>query len=215
MVELSSGAWLFPMYYSLESPGHGDDYSVMQRSQDQGQTWQEVFVPGSRGRVQPSVVELAPGRLLAFLRSRAADRIYVSRSQDDGRSWSAPRPTLLPNNNSSIQAVHLQSGRVAMVFNHFSANNDPAKTVWPAVRYPVTVALSEDEGQTWPYMRNIDPSDGLVGVNQPLNRGGGYPCILQTRDGDLHIAYSYRPRQCIKYVRVNEAWVMGQLDWLW
>jgi hypothetical protein len=43
-----------------------------------------------------------------------------------------------------------------MVFNAVSANNDPNLPVWPRERYPVTIALSEDEGKAWPYMRNIE-----------------------------------------------------------
>jgi hypothetical protein len=29
-----------------------------------------------------------------------------------------------------------------------------------------------------------------------------------------HAAYSYRRRQCIKYVRFTEDWIREQLDWL-
>ncbi|WP_204270135.1 exo-alpha-sialidase, partial [Klebsiella aerogenes] len=43
-----------------------------------------------------------------------------SLSGDQGRTWSPPRPTSLPNNNSSIQAIRLQDGRLAMVHNHAS-----------------------------------------------------------------------------------------------
>jgi predicted neuraminidase len=216
MLVLSNGNWLFPMYYSVLSAGHGEDFSVMQISPDQGRTWHEVTVPNSRGRVQPSVIEIAPGDLLAFFRSRAADRIYISRSKDYGHSWSSPERTLLPNNNASIQAIKLQSGRIALVFNNFNANDDPTRTVWPSRRYPLTIALSEDGGMSWPYLRDIDPGDGMSGeANRSLNRACSYPCILQTRDEYLHICYSYRSRQCIKYVRVREDWVMGLVDRVW
>ena len=209
LVALSNGHWLLPMYYSPQAAGHGEDHTVMRLSEDEGQNWQEVPVPGSRGRVHASVVEPSPGLLLAFFRSRAADRIYVSHSHDYGCTWTAPERTALPNNNASIQALRLASGSVALIFNHASsANDDPQATVWPGVRYPVTLALSDDCGETWPVMRHIDAGDGFAGpANAPLNRECAYPCILQTPDGLLHIGYSYRGRQCIKYVRVSEAWV--------
>ena len=45
------------------------------------------------------------------------DFIYRSESSDWGDSWSVPVPTPLPNNNSSISAVKLQSGRIAIAYN--------------------------------------------------------------------------------------------------
>lgn len=216
LVALSNGDWLFPMYYSLEAPGHGLDHSVVRISADLGATWFEVPIPESAGRVQASVIEMDAGRLIALLRSRAADRIYMSSSPDYGRSWSPPSPTILPNNNSSIQACKLASGSIALVYNHTFANDDPTRTVWPKARYPVTIALSEDEGATWPYMRHIDISDGFAGsANAHLNRQCAYPCLLQTRDGMIHVAYSYRGRQCIKYVRFAEEWVREQQGRVW
>ncbi|MEW5957853.1 MAG: sialidase family protein [Chloroflexota bacterium] len=210
MVILSNGDWLFPMYYSRrEGEGvYGNDTSVMQISADEGQTWTEYPVPGSRGRVHPTVIELSAGRLVSFFRSRSADRIYVSHSNDFGRTWTEPGRTELPNNNASIQAIKLASGHIALAFNHLSLNDDPAKTLWPPDRYPLTLALSADEGQTWPYMRHLDTGDGFYGQeNKKYNRCLAYPAILQTRDGRIHISYSFRGRQCIKYVCLQEEWI--------
>jgi predicted neuraminidase len=216
MIVMSNGDWLFPMYYSLPGKGHGDDYTVMRISEDQGRSWQEYQVPESRGRVHASVLELANGRLVAFFRSRAADRIYMSRSEDYGRTWTGPTRTVLPNNNASIQVVKLNNGTIAIIFNNFSVNEDPDATIWPPERYPVTVAISEDEGKTWPYRRHVDTGDDFCGEkNIHLNRRCAYPSIIQTRDGAIHIGYSYRNRQCIKYVRFAAEWVKDQLDYLY
>jgi predicted neuraminidase len=209
LLVLSNGDWLFPMYYSLEAPGHGDDYSVIWISSDQGATWSEHPVPESRGRVHASVIELDPGKLVAFFRSRAADNVYRSLSADNGRTWTVPQRTALPNNNASIQAVKLQSGAIAVIHNHCASDNaDPAATVWPRERNPVTIALTEDAGETWPIMRDVDQGDGFRGdANRGYNRRSEYPTVIQTRDGRIHVAYSYRGRQYIKYVRVTEAWL--------
>jgi predicted neuraminidase len=61
------------------------------------------------------------GSLWACFRSRWADHIWQTTSTDDGLTWDAPSPTDLPNNNSSIQAVTLGGGEVALVFNRSSA----------------------------------------------------------------------------------------------
>jgi predicted neuraminidase len=214
---MSNGDWLFPIYYSTRTYRKGGDYTVIRISEDKGKTWQEFEVPESRGRVQAAVVELEPGHLAGFMRSRSSDRIYVTRSSDYGRTWTPAERTVLPNNNASTQTIKLASGNLAIIYNHYSANDDPDITLWPIPRhrYPTRVAISEDGGYTWPHMRDIDSSDDFAGEsNRSLNRRCDYPCIIQTRDGALHAAYSYRDRQCIKYVRFSEEWIREQLDFL-
>ena len=72
-------------------------------------------------------------------------------------------------------------------------------------------AISEDNGKTWPYKRNLETGDGYCMSNnseKQINREFSYPSIKQGADGALHIAYTYW-RQKIKYVRVTEDWVKG------
>jgi len=60
-------------------------------------------------------------------------------------------------------------------------------------------------------MRHLDTGDDFCGErNEQLNRRLSYPCLIQTRDGALHAAYSYRDRQCIRYVRITEGWIRDQ-----
>jgi predicted neuraminidase len=213
---LSNGDWLFPTYYSGKDRVTATDiYSTVQISEDAGCTWTEYPMPNSNGYVQASILELDPGQLTAFYRSRTADNIYMSYSKDFGRTWTEPERTVLPNNNSSIQAIQLSSGSIAMVYNHAGSNGDLDQDVWRYARYPLTVALSDDGGQTWPFMRHVDTGDNFAGeLNHSLNRRCSYPSIVQTRNGLIHVAYSYRGRQCIKYVRFTEDWIRSQLDWL-
>jgi len=213
LVVLQSGRWILPMYYSVRDPNgvHGRDHTVMWLSDDRGASWREVPVPNSARRVQACVVEFDDGHLAAFFRSRSADRIYVSRSTNAGESWTTPERTPLPNNNSSIQALRLHSGALALVFNASRFSEDASSTLWPGGRYPLTIALSEDEGLTWPIQRHIDTGDGFAGDgNRDLNRSLAYPSIVQSDDRLLHVAYSYAGRQCIKYARFAEDWVRSQ-----
>jgi predicted neuraminidase len=74
-----------------------------------------------------NIVERRDGTLWACFRSRWADYIYEAVSKDDGVTWSEPVPTVLPNNNSSIQAAALGDGRTALVFNASSAADATAR----------------------------------------------------------------------------------------
>lgn len=210
---LSNGRYIFGNWICTDSPdGLTGDPTVFKISDDAGKTWHQVDMPNSRGYVHANVVELENGRLLAFMRSRAADHIYVSRSEDFGDSWTEPVPTVLPNNNSSISACKLKSGRIAIAYNP-TCTPDPVKgkAAWPGLRCPIAVALSEDEGRTFPLIRNFELGEGYVGAeNKTNNNQYEYPFLMQGRDGRLHLAYAFKNRVSVKYVSFTEEDVMGK-----
>ncbi|MCU1567433.1 MAG: hypothetical protein JWQ56_2370, partial [Pseudarthrobacter sp.] len=79
---------------------------------------------------------------------------------------------------------------------------------WGTPRSPMTLAISEDSGRSWPIRRNLDVGDGYCLSNNSrdgLNREYSYPSIHQGPDGALNIAYTYF-RQAIKFVRVDPQW---------
>jgi predicted neuraminidase len=240
----TDGTWLLPIFNCRTIPGEKwdgslDDSGVL-RSTDQGKSWQYVPVPDSIGCVHMSIVPAAGDGLLGFFRSRWADFIYATRSDDGGLMWQKPVRTVLPNNNSSIQALRLADGRLAMIFNassaadaterreslydeledgavpaaggSASATQKPARRAfWGAPRAPMTLALSEDDGRTWPWQRNLEIGDGWCMSNDSargLNREYSYPSLRQGADGALHVAYTVF-RKHIRHARVMPEWVKG------
>ncbi len=208
------GSWLLPSYLCTNE----GERSLVAITRDGGATWTEHDVPESLGRVQPSVVPLgrgnqgSDGSLLAIFRSRAADRIYAATSADLGLTWTVPERTELANNNSAVQQVRLADGRLLVIFNDASLERDqfrwvgdPANPRKKAVRTPLTLALSEDDGATWPIRRNLQLAD-LEYRDAPM--GYSYPALLQTADGRVHAAYSYL-RKAIKHVSFDPDWVLG------
>ena len=76
---LESGRWIFGNWICTDSElGLTGDPTAFRISDDQGKTWKTVDMPESNGAVHANVVELEPGHLAAFMRSRAADHIYRS-----------------------------------------------------------------------------------------------------------------------------------------
>jgi predicted neuraminidase len=202
MVVLPNGNWLLPMYIVNSAgidKGAENNYSITEISSNAGKSWKECMMNGSKGKVQPSVVQLAPGHLLAYMRSRANDFIYSSTSTG-GCMWTPAVPTKLVNNNASVQLFRLKNGHLVLAFNNSNK-----------LRKPLSVALSEDGGKTWPWVRDVET--GRVGYGSeeqkpkvPGREEYSYPSVMQSRDGKIYVSFTYR-RQTIKVVSFEEDWL--------
>ncbi len=211
LLVLKDGRWLLPLTY-VTSKGIGEgaetNYSAMKLSQDEGKSWKECIVSDSFARVQPTVVMVGPA-FVSFFRDRASDWIYRSSSKD-GCQWTKPEPTTLPNNNASVQAFRLANGHIVMVFNNSHADRSGAKPV-QGLRKPLSIALSDDGGVSWRFVRDIETGRPGYGANEQKPKTPGreeysYPTVTQTADGMIHVAFTYR-RQTIKEVSFPEEWI--------
>jgi predicted neuraminidase len=199
--------WLFPTYVSASkgiTNNAQNDRSVVKISNDEGKTWRDCEVPGLGGLVQMDIVKLSPSHLLAFFRSRYADWIYKSHSSD-GCHWADPVATRLPNNNASMQFVRLKDGHLVVAFNNAQATTTRGKPR-TAPRQILSVALSVDNGKTWPWVRDVQ-----AGNEPPAFRPGerseySYPSIVQSPDGMIQMSFTFR-RETMKYMTFPEAWI--------
>ena len=237
MVVLKDGRWVLPVFHCRVEEGYkwigNDDISAVQVSSNGGKTWDKTIVPESYGCVHMKICALTDGTYLGLFRSRWADNVYLSESEN-GIDWSPPRPTSLPNPNAGICGEVFPSGRIMLVYNHSSAldskerrtglyddieseedtrGNQPTKhgksAFWGAPRAPICVAVSDDGGATWKSSL-LEGGDGYCMTNDSkskVNRELSYPsCVLDVDGQTAHIAYTYF-RQKIKYVRVSEDFV--------
>ena len=147
------------------------------------------------GNVQPVFVEKKNGDIVAFMRDNGIPK-YVRRavSHDGGITWGRVELTSIRDSGASVACLALASGRWALV------NNDLVSG-----RHRLSVHLSEDEGETWPWARSLEEAE-------PDKGGFSYPALIQTSDGNLHVTYSYHREgegKSIKHVTFNEAWVLA------
>lgn len=128
-----------------------------------------------KGLIQPSLWESAPGQIHALFRSTDG-RLHRSDSQDDGRAWSPPTPTSLSNNNSGIDVVRAEDGRLVLACNPVAGN-------W-AARTPLSLLVSEDEGVSWPVRLDVETAAGEY----------SYPALIATAEG-VALAYTWNRRR--------------------
>jgi predicted neuraminidase len=161
-----------------------------------GSTWERAEIPVDHaalrgaGHIQPSLWAGRTG-VVALMRSTEG-RAYRSTSPD-GRTWTPAEPTGLPNNNSGLAAVALPSGRVACVHN-------PSSDDWGR-RCPLTISVSDDDGQSWrPALVLDDAPDapasfapGDAGVRTSGVAEFSYPTAV-VHDDELIVTYTWQRR---------------------
>ncbi len=73
----------------------------------------------------------------------------------------------------------------------------------------MTLALSDDDGLTWPHQLALETGDGYCMTNnsaEQRNRELSYPSLVQTPDGVLHVAYTHH-RQRIRHLAITDDWL--------
>lgn len=197
----------------------GDSWTELTRfGWNEGGFAQEGDSAGWMAGVHNAPVELAGGGWLSFGRTRdIRGRAPMSISRDGGKTWTYHASPFSPISFSQRQAmIRLANGQILL--NWFT---DPVIRV---VRqqgihekgmdfldqagkvhkgYGMFVALSPDEGKTWPVRKLLpeDPEEPWAarydfGVNND---------VIQTPDGMMHLATSRR------YFRFNMAWLTTPL----
>jgi len=175
-------------------------------STDNGTTWRQTALlqtaDGTR-IMEPTTVELSDGRLLMYMRSGPPagefvwpegqpGRIWQSTSDDGGVTWTEPRRTELPNNNSGFDMCRTAEGRLFLVYNNHSRLGPDTQSLLNN-RYPLVLAESTDDGTIWRDIATLDPGPGFE---------VSYASIICDPDGLLHCVYTW-DRRAIKYICID------------
>ncbi len=197
-IRMSNGNLLLPTYdETLYIP------SFMISADDFHTEWVEIaFDDDPQGLVdhlsmiQPTVIERDDGTIFSISRNTSSvhSMAYEMTSPDFGATWTAGAISQVPNDSTGIEMTRLKSGRVVLAFNNTLSG-----------RYPLSAALSEDGGQTWPLVTDIDgPCD------PPGSCSHGYTSVAQDpSDETIWITFTDE-RNTIGWVHLNEAWLLEQ-----
>jgi predicted neuraminidase len=166
-------------------------------SADAGQTWSHArkLPAGILGPIKNKPVQLANGTIVSPSSTESGDtlpkwRIHFERSNDRGATWistapsdatdvNAIQPTILVHREGRLQA--LVRTQAAKIFETWSTDN----------------------GATWSPLAPTELPNPNVGIDGITLRGEySYPAVIQTRDGLVHITYTWKRRR-IKHVVID------------
>jgi len=166
---------------------YSGDHSLFLISEDDGDTWWYTGeVPGVKNQ-HPTMIQRSDGSILALLRPGGVQhRIGRTVSYDNGRTWQKAVNTDLPNPGAAVDMVKLDDGRVILAFNPLTRG-----------RNALALAVSEDEGETFPIVRDLE---------REKTGEFSYPAIIQDRAGLVHMSYTHM-RTRIKHVCFTPDWV--------
>ena len=167
----------------------------VERSTDNGQTWIKIPINGyGHGVSQPTILVHSQTRLQLLMRTNDGSdnaKMPTCWSEDAGLTWTSIEDGPLPNNNSSLDSVTLTDGRHLLAYNHSTRNREGTGRKGRGI---LTVSVTND-GINWEAALVLDYRD--QGMEQY-----SYPAIIQSRDGFVHVAYTWH-RKRIKYVVIN------------
>lgn len=133
-----------------------------------------IEIPGKKfGCIEPALFWGDNATLKMLCRDRSnrigsQGWIWIAESSDQGKTWSELRKTNLPNPDSGIETVSLENGTTLLIYNHSHTN-----------RYPLSIALSNDSGNSWNLLFNVE------------EESGEFPSATIDFQGYLHIIYAW------------------------
>ena len=178
---------------------HGDIDLVLKRSFDGGRTWTKMQIVHDEGGAQKvtignpcPVVDQSTGTIwLLFCRDN--DRVFVTKSTDDGASWAKPKEITQDVKPTSwtwyatgpVHGVQLSTGRLLIPCDH--RERAKGKTMFSHVFY------SDDHGASWKLGGSlgdktdecaaVEAADGRVYLNMRSYHGKNRRAVAWSKDG--------------------------------
>jgi predicted neuraminidase len=189
-----NGAVMLPAYHEFIAK-----FAELLQLDSAGNVTRKYRISHGREAIQPVLLPVDPYHVIAFMRNSSAThpgKTWFSRSGDSLADWTALEPLALPNPDSAVTVVRLNTAdELLMVFNNH-----------PSERDDISMAYRSDSGAAWQLIHQFETRTGSEKEHNPFS----YPFLLQTRDGDFHLFYTWK-RQHIKHVYFNRAALLEML----
>ena len=175
-VALSDGAMGIPVYHELINK-YGEWLVLDKR----GRVLDKARIPADNEALQPVVISLNQKEAVAFLRNgdTGGGKISVSRTTDAGISWEEGADLPIHNPDSGISALRLRDGSLLLAGNPSQGRS--VLNLWK------TKGARMDHWELVCQLENVPDKEF------------SYPCLIQDKNGNIHISYTWQRKQ-IKHV---------------
>ena len=186
MVAYDDGTYALPAYFEM-----GSAYATLARLGHDGRVIDQRRMPAKDVKaIQPMIVPLDATRAVAFLRDfDPSFKLWISRTDDGGRTWSDVEATDVANSSAPVAALSLGGERILAVMN-----DDPER------RHELRMSISEDGGRTWRMVHRFEDDAG----------DARYPMLRRLATGEILLTFSHSTKRGIRAYILNDAWVAAQ-----
>ncbi|MEC8554986.1 MAG: sialidase family protein [Planctomycetota bacterium] len=181
LLQLESGRLLLPFHGGTGNQWRQKNSAWCLLKDKRGKNWSkstQIDLP-KRGAMEASVAQLADESLLMTLRTQLGGP-YVSRSSDEGKTWSEPVFSGLEGGESGTCLRRLpDTNDVVLFFNNSKYNT---KHHHFGERTPLTCARSSDNGNSWRIVGQV--------ASDPQAEYTNLDCFF-TEEGNAILTYMY------------------------
>jgi hypothetical protein len=166
---------------------------LMAISDNDGETWHFSNPIVARSNKQPTIAQGKDGELIAYMRNcHYPHKINITRSRDDGKSWSTVTNSALPNPCSACELLTLEDGSWLLLYNDSETS-----------RHRLVAAVSDDQGATWKWKKALE-------IGDESGNDSDYPAAVLGNDGTIHISYSHQNggKKTIRYASFTIDYIM-------
>ena len=183
------GSLSLPVYHELVGK-----FSEMLQIDASGRVTSLQRISHGKQSFQPAVAAMSEQNAILIARSASKSNrhIFISHTQNAGRTWSKPVATSLPNPDAGISITVGPDHSLLVVYNDSQTD-----------RGNLALAISHDTGKSWKrifyFEKEKTPHSG---------EEYSYPTIIR-QGNEYHLVYTWH-RTGIRYIRFNNAWVRQQ-----
>lgn len=199
------------------------------RIDPEGRVVDKVRIPGSQTSLQPVVLVTGPKNAQVYMRSGNAKALMTSMTDDAGKTWSSTRATTWPNPDAALAGVVAHTGTQWLALNPTTSHREILALIQAgnggnfegASPWIVESSATPQTRLSIPdYERLLGRELGASGVGkeqiaayvasarrqlcgpESCSQEFSYPYLLQSRDGYLHLIYTWH-RTRIKHIRLD------------